>query len=97
MAEQVFAGIDLAWNTNAATGIAVVDDTGVLLDSATLRTDDQIIAWMSRPDWALGYDTDLRLREVLVNRHSTQPGDHRGAGQRGHSCCSDPQLASRAR
>ena len=51
MAEQVFAGIDLAWNTNAATGIAVVDDTGVLLDSATLHTDDQIIAWMSRPDW----------------------------------------------
>ena len=51
MAERVFVGIDLAWNTNAATGIAVVDESGVLLDSATLHTDDQIIAWMSRPDW----------------------------------------------
>ena len=51
MADRVFVGIDLAWNTNAATGIAVVDDAGVLLDSATLHTDDQIIAWMSRPDW----------------------------------------------
>jgi len=38
MADPVFVGIDLAWNTNAATGIAVVDDAGALLDSATLRT-----------------------------------------------------------
>jgi len=51
MADPVFVGIDLAWNTNAATGIAGVDDAGVLLDAATLLSDDQIIAWMSRPDW----------------------------------------------
>ena len=51
MADPVFVGIDLAWNTNAATGIAVVNDAGVLLDSATLHTDDQIIAWICRPNW----------------------------------------------
>ena len=51
MAEQVFVGIDLAWNTNAATGIAVVDDAGALLDSATLHADDQIVAWLTRPEW----------------------------------------------
>ena len=51
MTDPVFVGIDLAWNTNAATGIAVLDDAGVLLDSATLLSDEQIIAWMSRPDW----------------------------------------------
>ena len=49
--DRVFVGVDLAWNTNAATGIAVVDEAGALLSSATLHTDEQIISWMTRPDW----------------------------------------------
>jgi predicted RNase H-like nuclease/Holliday junction resolvase RusA-like endonuclease len=48
----VHVGIDLAWNTKARTGLAVVDDAGGLVDSATLRTDDEIVAWLNGVDWS---------------------------------------------
>lgn len=37
-------GIDLAWNTRARTGPAVIDGSGALVDSASVGTDDEIDA-----------------------------------------------------
>ncbi|WP_199921546.1 DUF429 domain-containing protein [Intrasporangium calvum] len=39
-------GIDLAWNTNARTGLAAVDASGALVESASVRTDDEMDAWL---------------------------------------------------
>jgi predicted RNase H-like nuclease len=51
-AEPVFLGIDLAWSNRARTGLAVVDDSGALIDSTSLRSDQDIDHWLDRADWA---------------------------------------------
>ena len=42
---DIFVGLDLGWTTGA-TGLAVVDDTGRLLESSRVQTDDEIAAWL---------------------------------------------------
>lgn len=46
--DRVYAGIDLAWSATSAgrTGLAAVDDAGALVASTTVRTDDDIAAWL---------------------------------------------------
>ncbi|RKT78669.1 putative RNase H-like nuclease [Terracoccus luteus] len=44
---MLHVGIDLAWNTNARTGLAIVDSGGALVESAGVRTDDEIDAWLA--------------------------------------------------
>lgn len=41
-----YVGIDLAWGTRAPTGLAAVAEDGALLASATVRTDDEVAAWV---------------------------------------------------
>lgn len=42
-------GIDLAWGlASGRTGVAALDASGAYLASATLRTDDEIVAWAAR-------------------------------------------------
>ncbi|MFK5584170.1 DUF429 domain-containing protein [Serinicoccus sp. LYQ131] len=41
-----FVGIDLAWNDRARTGLAIIDEGGRLLDSASVRSDAEIDAWL---------------------------------------------------
>lgn len=43
-----FVGIDLAWKAGNRTGIAVADDSGRLLASAVVRSDDEIADWLGR-------------------------------------------------
>lgn len=43
-----YYGVDLAWGQRARTGLAVLDDTGRLLESASARTDDEIVAFVDR-------------------------------------------------
>lgn len=43
---ELFLGLDLGWTTGA-TGLAVVDDTGRLLASGRVLTDDEIAAWVA--------------------------------------------------
>ena len=50
MSRMVHVGVDLAWNTKARSGIAVVDGSGALVESATARTDDEIVDWLTRGD-----------------------------------------------
>ena len=38
-------GVDLAWGTNGRTGLCAAE-AGRVLDSATVRTDDEIDAWI---------------------------------------------------
>lgn len=40
-------GIDLAWGTRSRTGLAVVDDTGRLVASGVVRTDEEIDDWLA--------------------------------------------------
>ncbi|WP_158277207.1 DUF429 domain-containing protein [Serinibacter arcticus] len=42
-----YLGLDLAWSARNASGIAVVDATGRLIDSATVISDDDVAAWLS--------------------------------------------------
>ena len=50
-------GVDLAWGANGRTGLCAAE-AGRVLDSATVRTDDEIDAWISR--WTAG------ARDVVV-------------------------------
>lgn len=50
--QPVFVGIDLAWSDQARTGLAVVDQSGALLDSTSQRSDEDIDQWLDRSDWA---------------------------------------------
>jgi predicted RNase H-like nuclease len=43
-----FFGVDLAWGQRARTGLAVLDEAGRLLESASVRTDDEITAFVDR-------------------------------------------------
>lgn len=43
----MFIGIDLAWGANGRTGLAAVDAAGALVASASVRTDDEIDAWLA--------------------------------------------------
>ncbi|WP_217924477.1 DUF429 domain-containing protein [Miltoncostaea oceani] len=43
---MTFIGVDLAWGQNAGTGVCAVVN-GQVVDSAQLKTDDQILEWLS--------------------------------------------------
>lgn len=44
----MYVGVDLAWGTTNRTGVAVVDHEGSLVESATLRLDEELDAWLAR-------------------------------------------------
>ena len=46
-AEVRYCGLDLAWSARNASGIAVVDGAGRLLESATVTTDDAVASWLA--------------------------------------------------
>jgi predicted RNase H-like nuclease len=46
MSGERFVGLDLGWTTGA-TGVAVADETGRLVASGRVRTDDEIEAWVT--------------------------------------------------
>ncbi len=48
MSDPAFVGIDLAWGVRARTGLAVVDSDGSLIDSASVRSDEDIDEWLDR-------------------------------------------------
>lgn len=55
-----FVGVDLAWGERGRTGLAVLDGSGALVDTASVRTDDEIDAWIARWDpAAIGVDAPL--------------------------------------
>jgi predicted RNase H-like nuclease len=41
-----YIGVDLAWGQNATTGLAVLDESGKLLDVTDRRSDEAIVSWL---------------------------------------------------
>ena len=63
-------GIDLAWNDRRRTGLAVVDDSGALVDSTSVVSDDDLREWIGRwPDLGVvGIDAPLVVPNELGSR-----------------------------
>ena len=66
-----YIGMDLAWGPNGTTGLAALDDDGVLLDVGDANTDDQIIEWVG--EWApeeclVAIDAPLIVRNAFGQR-----------------------------
>lgn len=69
-----FVGIDLAWASRNRTGLAVVDDSGRLLASAAVRSDDEIDAWLAElapAPTVVGVDAPL----VVPNATGSRPAE----------------------
>lgn len=69
-----FAGVDLAWAGRNPTGIAVVDDDGVLVSVGAVRTDDEVLdalrPWV-RAECVVGFDAPL----VVTNPTGQRPAE----------------------
>ncbi|OBK24333.1 GTP pyrophosphokinase [Mycobacterium asiaticum] len=69
-----FAGVDLAWAGRNPTGVAVVDDDGVLISVCAVRDDADVLAAL-RPyvqgDCLVGFDAPL----VVVNPSGQRPAE----------------------
>jgi predicted RNase H-like nuclease len=48
MTQARYFGVDLAWGQRNRTGLAVLDGAGRLLESASVRTDDEIMEFVGR-------------------------------------------------
>jgi predicted RNase H-like nuclease/tRNA(Leu) C34 or U34 (ribose-2'-O)-methylase TrmL len=66
----MFIGIDLAWGANGRTGMAVLDATGALVDSASVRTDAEIDGWLASrgPAAVIGVDAPLLVPNASGRR-----------------------------
>ncbi len=65
-------GVDLAWGSRARTGLAALDASGRLLDLRDVRTDEEIVDWVST--WApgpcvVGIDAPIVVRNPTGARH----------------------------
>ncbi len=71
-ADQVyFAGLDLAWGTRSPTGVAVLDEGGVLQHLSAVKTDDEIVAALApyvREGLVVGIDAPLVVANETGNR-----------------------------
>lgn len=72
-------GVDLAWGPNGTTGLAAVDDAGVLLDVTTARTDGQLETWLA--EWAPGPCLVAMDAPLVVRNPSGQRGCERLLGR----------------
>jgi predicted RNase H-like nuclease/ppGpp synthetase/RelA/SpoT-type nucleotidyltranferase len=66
-----FVGIDLAWGENKPTGLAVLDDDGVLVHVCAVRSDEQIaqeLAPYTAGDCLVAIDAPLIVRNATGNR-----------------------------
>jgi len=67
-----YFGVDLAWGQRNRTGLAVLDDTGRLLESTSVRTDDEIVAFVGRHPTrtsVAGIDAPLVVPNETGRRH----------------------------
>ncbi|HEX6886809.1 MAG TPA: DUF429 domain-containing protein [Candidatus Nanopelagicales bacterium] len=84
----VLLGIDLAWSNRARTGLAAVLPSGALLDSTSVRSDDEIVQWVCRDGWApvvAAIDAPL----IVTNATGQRPCERRVSqefGRFGASC-----------
>jgi predicted RNase H-like nuclease len=85
---EVFVGLDLAWRDKARTGIAAVGTNGALVDSTSVRTDEEIVTWLCRDGWdpvVVAIDAPL----IVTNSHGQRRCEREVAqeyGRYGASC-----------
>lgn len=107
-AAERFVGIDLAWGERNATGLAVVDASGQLIDSATVKTDDEIASWLaaSAPHpIVVAIDAPLivpnltgqRAPETLIGRAFGKYGASAHTSNRGKAYLNPPRAETFAR
>lgn len=103
-----FVGIDLAWGERNATGLAVVDGSGRLVGSATVKTDDEIAEWLdaSAPNpTVVAVDAPLivpnltgqRVPETLIGRAFGKYGASAHTSNRGKVYFNPPRAETLAR
>ena len=66
-----FVGVDLAWGQNKPTGIAVLDDGGLLLHVVAVQTDEEIVAALTPfvvGDCLVAFDAPLIVKNPTGNR-----------------------------
>jgi predicted RNase H-like nuclease/ppGpp synthetase/RelA/SpoT-type nucleotidyltranferase len=66
-----FVGVDLAWGGSKPTGLAVLDDDGVLVHICAVRTDEEIVAALApytAGDCMVAIDAPLIVRNATGNR-----------------------------
>ena len=69
-----FAGVDLAWAGRNPTGVAIVDDDGVLVDVCAVRDDADVLAALHpyvQGDCLVGFDAPL----VVINPTGQRPAE----------------------
>jgi len=92
-----YFGVDLAWGQRAWTGLAVLDERGRLLASASVRTDDEIMAFVDRhvsdtlvaavdAPLVVPNETGRRPCEALVGELFARFGAGAYPANRGNSC-----------
>jgi len=72
LSQARYFGVDLAWGQRNRTGLAVLDETGRLLESASVRTDDEIVAFVARHPTrtsVAGIDAPLVVPNETGRRH----------------------------
>ncbi len=84
---QMYVGVDLAWSNRARTGLAAVDRAGRLVDSASVTTDDEIVAWVAAhaPVRAAAMDAPLIVTNASGQRDCEREVS-RVFGRYGASC-----------
>ena len=66
-----FVGVDLAWGQNKPTGVAVLDEQGLLLHLTAVQTDEEIIAALTPfvdGDCLVAFDAPLIVKNPTGNR-----------------------------
>lgn len=69
-----FVGLDLAWGVRNPTGVAVLDETGLLCHAGAVRTDEEIVAAVravAQGDCVVGIDAPL----IVVNETGSRPAE----------------------
>ncbi len=64
-------GVDLAWGVKRPTGLAVLDDDGLLVHVSTVRTDEEILATLApyaEGDCLVALDAPLIVKNATGNR-----------------------------
>lgn len=95
-----FVGIDLAWGMRGRTGLAAVDDSGALVSAVSVRTDDEIAAFVDEfSPTVIGVDAPLvvpnesgmRLGEREISRAFGRFGIGAHASHRGMAYMNPPR------
>lgn len=105
--DERFVGIDLAWGERNATGLAVLDASGQLVGSTTVKTDDDIASWLdaSAPNpIVVAVDAPLivpnltgqRVPETLIGRAFGKYGASAHTSNRGKAYFNPPRAQTLA-